>query len=251
MVLLELDNAAFSYDGQCAVSDLSFPLQEADYLCIVGENGSGKSTLVKGILGQLEPSSGKIHRSPQLKPGSIGYLPQQHALQKNFPASVEEVVLSGRLTQKKLLAFYTQADRKAALNALATLGAAELVKARYGELSGGQQQRVLLARALAVGRENLRLLILDEPMNGLDPLIKRELYDIIEQLNHEQGIAIVMVSHDVKAAVAFAENILYLDSRQEYYGNAHAFSHTAAGQELIRDSCSDNCAICGLHREAE
>ncbi|MCL2883525.1 MAG: ABC transporter ATP-binding protein [Coriobacteriia bacterium] len=251
MALLELEHAAFSYDGHCAVSGLSFLLEDADYLCVVGENGSGKSTLVKGMLGQLEPSAGAIRRSALLKRGSIGYLPQQHALQKNFPASVEEVVLSGRLAKKKLFSFYTSADRRAALNALATLGAAELLKARYGELSGGQQQRVLLARALAVGHEDLKLLILDEPMNGLDPLIKRELYDLIETLNREQQIAIVMVSHDVKAAVNFAKNILYLDSRQEYYGNAHAFSHTAVGQELIRDSCSDNCAICGLHRETE
>jgi zinc transport system ATP-binding protein len=250
MTLVELNQVAFGYGGCSAVSDLDFKIEEADYLAVVGDNGSGKTTLIKGLLGQLEPISGTIQKSALLRPGSIGYLPQQHALQKNFPASVEEVVLSGRLARRGILTFSRKRDRQAARSALRVLGAEELINARYCELSGGQQQRILLARALAVGPEYLKLLILDEPMNGLDPHIKRELYELIAELNSDKGIAIVMVSHDVKAAVSFAKNILLLDRSQGYYGDAHAFSHTEIGQELMRDACADNCATCGLIREA-
>lgn len=244
--LITCHNAAFSYEGATVVSGLDFTVCTGDYLCVVGENGSGKSTLIKGILGLKQPSEGTITYAPTLKHNGIGYLPQQSAAQRNFPASVFEVVLSGRLGRKGLLPFFTRHDRTAVAQTLGQLGIANLANSGFGTLSGGQQQRVLLARALCTAPDGLKALILDEPMNGLDPLIKQELYELIEHLNKQQGIAIIMVTHDVQSAVAYASTILLLDRRQEFFGTSHEFQHTAIGQELIRDSCGNHCHICGL-----
>ena len=246
MSLLTCSDVAFSYEGKIVVTGLDFKVDDGDYLCIVGENGSGKSTLIKGLLGLKLPSSGHINYEADLKSGQIGYLPQQNEIQRNFPASVQEVVISGRLGFKGLKPFYSASDRKVVDETLAGLGILELRDCSYGELSGGQQQRVLLARALCTAPDNMRLLILDEPMSGLDPAIKQELYAIIERLNREQGITIIVVTHDVQTAIVYASHILHLSHSQEFFGTTHEFQHTIAGQELIRDSCGGQCAICGL-----
>jgi zinc transport system ATP-binding protein len=246
MALITCSNAEFCYEGTCVVSGLDFTVAAGDYLCVVGENGSGKSTLIKGILGLKHPSAGSIAFGEGLAQHDIGYLPQQSSVQKNFPASVQEVVLSGRLAKRGLRPFYAKADRKAALDVMEQLGIASLKGASFGELSGGQQQRVFLARALCTAPDGLKVLILDEPMNGLDPLIKQELYELIAHINARQGIAIIMVTHDVQSAVNYASHVLLLEGRQEFYGTAHEFQHTTLGQELIRDSCGGHCNICGL-----
>jgi zinc transport system ATP-binding protein len=246
VALITCEGLAFSYGGPLAASDINCRVDAGDYLCIVGGNGSGKSTFVKGVLGLLRPLTGSIRLGVGLRAFDIGYLPQQNSIQRNFPASVQEVVLSGRLGRLGLSPFYRRRDRQAARESLAMLGASELARAGFGELSGGQQQRVLLARALCAAGDGLKLLILDEPMNGLDPHAKQELYATIAELNAQRGIAIMMVTHDVQTATSYASHILVLDGRQEFFGTVHEFQHTGLGLELMRDSCGGSCATCGL-----
>jgi zinc transport system ATP-binding protein len=250
MPLITCENVGFRYEGQLAVSGITCAVEAADYLCIVGENGSGKSTLIRGMLGLLKPSEGTICFDPALRPFDIGYLPQQSAIQRGFPASVLEVVLSGRLSRLGLAPLYSRKDREAARGALELLGITSLAKSGFSELSGGQQQRVLLARALCAADDGLQALILDEPMNGLDPHVKQELYACIADINKRQGIAIVMVTHDVQRAVKVARHILVLSGRQEFFGTTHDFEHTAIGAELLCDACGGTCAVCGLAKGA-
>jgi zinc transport system ATP-binding protein len=246
--LITCEGLAFGYDGVPAVRDVTLTIGAGDYLCVVGGNGSGKSTLIKGLLGLLRPLAGSTRLADGLRPIDIGYLPQQNSIQRNFPANVWEVVLSGRLSRLGLSPVYTRRDREAARAALELLAIAELAKYGFGELSGGQQQRALLARALCAAPDGLRILILDEPMNGLDPHAKQELYTTIAEMNRQQGIAMVMVTHDVQTALEYATHILVLEGHQQFFGTAHEFQHTGLGLELMRDSCGGGCAVCGLAR---
>jgi zinc transport system ATP-binding protein len=246
MPLIVCKDVGFRYEGQLAVSGITCVVDAGDYLCIVGENGSGKSTLVRGMLGLLKPSEGSIRFDAALRPADIGYLPQQNAIQRGFPASVREVVLSGRLGRLGLSPLYARIDRVAAQGALELLGISGLANVGFSELSGGQQQRVLLARSLCSADDGLKILILDEPMNGLDPHVKQEMYACITDLNEKQGIAVVMVTHDVQTAVKFARHMLVLNGSQEFFGTAHDFEHTAVGANLLRDACGGTCAVCGL-----
>lgn len=184
MALISCRDASFSYDGNTAVSGLSFEVHGGDYLCIVGENGSGKSTLVRGLLRLKAPVAGSVLMGDGLKPNEVGYLPQQTAAQKDFPAGVYEVVLSGRLGRRGILPFYSRADKAAAEENIERLGIAGLRNRCYRELSGGQQQRVLLARALCATK---KVLLLDEPAAGLDPVGTRELYRIIEKITAKRA----------------------------------------------------------------
>lgn len=244
--LLSVENLGFSYEGKPAVEGLNFSLALGEYLCIVGENGSGKSTLVNGILGLKRPNTGRIIYSSELKRSDIGYLPQQSLAHTSFPASVLEVVLSGRLGQKGAQPFYSKKDRTFARAALALVGVQELDNQWFGSLSGGQRQRVLLARALSIAPDGLKLLILDEPMNGLDPQARSSLYELIAKLNTRQGIAVIMVTHDVNTAVHFANKILLLSTKQHFFGTTEAFAKHELGIEFMRDACGGHCAICGL-----
>ena len=205
MTLIQCCDLSLGYEGTCVLSHLELSVQEGDYLAIVGENGAGKSTLLKGILGLIRPTGGHIHF--HLPPKEIGYLPQQTPIQRDFPASVMEVVLSGLLAAKGYAPFYTRADRETALAKLRLLGAEDLANRCYRELSGGQQQRVLLARALCATR---KMLLLDEPVSGLDPKVTAEMYALIEKLNREDGITVIMISHDIAAAVKYASHILHI-----------------------------------------
>lgn len=173
-MIFECENVTLGYENKIVTSNLSFTIDKGDYVCIVGENGTGKSTLVKTILGLIKPLEGKMN----LKEGKIGYLPQQTMIQKDFPASVWEVVLSGNLNNKRKIPFYTKADRQEAMKNMEKLGITNLKKTCYGELSGGQQQRVLLARALCAMSN---VLILDEPVTGLDPTATKEMYELIKE----------------------------------------------------------------------
>ena len=230
MAFITCRDAAFSYEGNLAVKGLNFEINAADYLCVVGENGSGKTTLIKGLLGLKSPSSGSITTGDGLKKSEVGYLPQQTAPQKDFPASVFEVVLSGRLNSRGLKPFYSQNDREIALDNLRRLGVENLKSHCYRELSGGQQQRVLLARALCASK---RLIILDEPAAGLDPIAVNDMYSLISSLNKETGIAVVMVSHDIRAAVKYASHILHLKSSQEFYGTAIEYLDSDIGKAFL------------------
>lgn len=229
MSLLTCQNVAFSYEGITVLSGIDFEVHEGEYLCIVGENGAGKSTLLKGILGLKKPSAGQILQGNGLKPDEIGYLPQQTAAQKDFPASVTEVVQSGRLNALGMKPFYSRTDRTDAEEKMELLGISDLKHHCYRDLSGGQQQRVLLARALCATR---KLLLLDEPVTGLDPVMTAGLYQVIRRLHEEQKITVIMVSHDIQGAVAQADHILHLGSTQLFYGRKDAYVSSEIGQRF-------------------
>jgi len=207
MSQLICQNLSLGYDGKEIINNLNFSVNSGDYLCIIGENGSGKTTLMKTLLGLHKPMGGTIEMGDGLKQNEIGYLPQQTVVQKDFPASVYEIVLSGCQSRCGLRPFYNQVEKSLALEAMGKMNILPLQKRCYRELSGGQQQRVLLARALcATGK----LLLLDEPVSGLDPKVTQEMYQLIETLNKKDGITVIMISHDLNAAIAYASHILYI-----------------------------------------
>lgn len=203
--LLSCRDVSLGYEGHTVWEHLTFSVHSGEYLCIVGENGSGKSTLLKSLLGLLPPLKGVIRRSDTA--GAVGYLPQQTQAQRDFPATVSEVVLSGFLSARGRRFFYSAAEKSQALMHMGKLGILELKDRCYRELSGGQQQRVLLARALCATQ---KMLLLDEPVSGLDPKVTAEMYTLIEKLNREDGITVIMISHDVAAAVRYASHILHI-----------------------------------------
>lgn len=229
MALITCKDLAFSYSGDTVLSGVNFAVNAGDYLCVVGENGSGKSTLMRGLLGLKEPSSGTITYGDGLKPNEIGYLPQQTDMQRDFPASVFEVVLSGRLNSLGRRFFYSKEDRAQAERNLERMGMLEYKKRCYQELSGGQQQRVLLARALCA---TSKLLLLDEPVAGLDPVAMGEMYNLLKLINLCDGVTVVMVSHDVNAALRYATHILQLGHTQLYFGSAHDYVRSDAAKIL-------------------
>ena len=213
MQQLICQNLDLGYDGKIVVSDLSFTVNAGDYLCIVGDNGSGKSTLMKTMLRLLPPISGTITTGGGLKPNEIGFLPQQTMVQKDFPASVREVVRSGCLSRSGLRPFYNKEEKQLAEENMEKLGILYIAKSCYRELSGGQQQRVLLARALCATK---KILLLDEPAAGLDPKAGIELYDLITKLNNS-GTTIIMISHDIAASVKYASHILHIGSQSALF----------------------------------
>ena len=213
--LIVCRDVSLGYEGQTVLSHLNLTIRDGDYLCIVGDNGSGKSTLLRGLLGLLAPQSGEILRAPELERGAVGYLPQQTRAQRDFPATVLEVALSGCLNQKGSRFFYTRAPKSQALMNLGKLGVLEWKDKSYRELSGGQQQRVLLARALCAAG---RLLILDEPITGLDPAAAQDLYKTLSYLNTKEGMAIVMVTHDLGPALRSARSVLHIGQRGTFLG---------------------------------
>ncbi|MFP3152969.1 metal ABC transporter ATP-binding protein [Lachnospiraceae bacterium ZAX-1] len=226
MALITCKDASFAYEGNVAVSGLDFKIHSGDYLCVVGENGSGKSTLIKGLLRLKTPSAGSISTGDGLKANEIGYLPQQTAAQKDFPASAYEVVLSGRLSQRGILPFYAKADQTAAEANIKRLGIGNLRNRCYRELSGGQQQRVLLARALCATK---KMLLLDEPIAGLDPVATQELYREIDRINRDEGLTVIMVSHDIQSAVKYASHILHLRNKQVFFGTTAKYTASTIG----------------------
>lgn len=230
--LISCRNLAFSYEDVDVIKDLSFTISEGDYLCIVGENGSGKSTLTKGLLGLKVPDKGKIIFSDELKRKDIGYLPQQTPAQKDFPASVFEVVLSGRLNSRGMKPFYSKQDKRIAHDNIKRLGIEELLKRSYRDLSGGQQQRVLLARALCAGK---KMLLLDEPVTGLDPIVTDEMYKLILELNRKENITIIMVSHDITSAVRYATHILHLNDDKSFFGTTKEYMKSPMGQYFFAE----------------
>ena len=228
--IIKCEHTDFGYENHDAVIDLNLEIYPGDYLCVVGENGSGKSTLIKGMLGLLKPTGGSLSVADELKCGGIGYLPQQTAAQKDFPATVQEVVLSGTLSRRGNRPFYSRAERKLAAHNLERLGIEHLKQKCYRELSGGQQQRVLIARALCATEQ---LLILDEPITGLDPSAIQDFYHLIKKLNKEDGITIIMVSHDIGNVISQATKILHLHRRVVFCGTAEAYRQSVAGKEFL------------------
>lgn len=220
MAQLTCENLKLGYDGNVIIDNLSFSVNSGDYLCIVGENGSGKTTLMQTILKLKAPISGKIVLSDGLKQTEIGYLPQQTALQKDFPASVYEIVISGCLNKCGFRPFYSKKEKTLALENMKKMGIAHLAKCCYRELSGGQQQRVLLARALC---STSKMLLLDEPVSGLDPKVTAQMYDLIAKLNKEDKITVIMISHDIETAVKYASHILHICHGPYFFGKTEDY----------------------------
>ena len=231
-ILLSCRDASLGYEKEPLLEHLSFSVAPGDYVCIVGENGSGKSTLLKSLLGLIAPISGEID-CPAQRAGELGYLPQQTAAQRDFPATVEEVVLSGFLNRHGRRLLYSGKERSAALMHMGKLGILELRDRCYRELSGGQQQRVLLCRALCAAKE---LLILDEPVTGLDPAAAQDLYKTLRYLNESEHMAILMVTHDMPAALREAKNILHIGRRGWFYGTVAEYLSSPAGKRFGGDA---------------
>ena len=230
MSIVTCKDISIEYDGKVAVDQVSFTIEQGDYLCIVGENGSGKSTLVKALMGLLKLKSGEIEINKELTLGRIGYLPQQADSQKDFPASVYEIVLSGCIKSKGLRPFYNVKEKQRVKDNLERLNIYDLRHKSYRELSGGQQQRVLLARALCATDS---LLVLDEPVTGLDPVVTAELYDIIEELNRRDHVTIIMVSHDVRMATKGANKILQMGRKVVFFGKTKEYINTSYAKALL------------------
>lgn len=219
MAQLTCQNLCVGYDGKSVLQDLNFEVFAGGYLCIVGENGSGKSTLMKTILGLQPPISGRILTGDGLRKNEIGYLPQQTVIQKDFPTSVREIVLSGCQGRCGSRPFYNKEEKKLAADAMEKMQITPLAKRCYRTLSGGQQQRVLLSRALCATR---KMLLLDEPVSGLDPKVTAEMYTLIHRLNDEDGITVVMISHDLNAALQYASHILHI-GHTVFFGTKAAY----------------------------
>ena len=227
MSQIECRNLVLGYEKHIVAEEINFSVDKGDYLCILGENGSGKSTLIKTLLGLTKPLSGEICFGDRLRAQEIGYLPQQTLAQRDFPASVWEIVLSGCLNRSGLRPFYTKLEKEIARENIEQLGISHLAKRCYRELSGGQQQRVLLARALCATR---KMLLLDEPVAGLDPKATAELYEVIYELNQKHGTTIVMVSHDIMAAVPYASHVLHLSNKPLFFGRKEDYIKSPVGQ---------------------
>ena len=213
MALLKCTDLTLGYAARTVVKDLSFEVNEGDYLCIVGDNGSGKTTLMKALLGLNPLISGSIVVGQGINRNEIGYLPQQTDLQRDFPASVREVVMSGFAGKSRGFGYTKQMKTECAEN-LEKMGISHLARRSYRELSGGQQQRVLLARALCATE---KLILLDEPVAGLDPHVTAEMYAVIERINREDGVTVIMISHDIAAAMKYATHILDI-GRTRFFG---------------------------------
>lgn len=227
MAQLICRDVSLGYSGKIILENLNFSVNSGDYLCIIGENGSGKTTLMKTLLNLHSPLSGKIITSDGLKPNEIGYLPQQTVVQRDFPASVYEIVLSGCISRMGFRPFYNKKEKSLAKTNMEKMGITHLSKRCYRELSGGQQQRVLLARALCATQ---KVLLLDEPVSGLDPRVTNEMYTLINNLNKQDGITIIMISHDIHATVKYASHILHIGD-SVFFGTKEEYLNS----KFIRD----------------
>lgn len=222
------NNLSIGYDGTTILSDVNFAVNKGDYLCILGENGSGKSTLMKTILGLQKQLSGDIKFADGVSQNEIGYLPQQTTIQRDFPASVEEIVISGCQGRMRFCSLYTKKERSLAENNIERMHLKDIRKKCYRELSGGQQQRVLLARALCATQ---KILLLDEPVAGLDPKVTSEMYELIKELNKE-GLSVIMITHDVQAAIKYATHILHIKEKP-FFGTKGEYMNTSVGKSFI------------------
>jgi zinc transport system ATP-binding protein len=226
MAQLSCKGLSLGYDGKVVAEGINFSVNAGDYLCVVGENGSGKSTLIKTLLKLMPPLSGNISAGDGLKHCGFGYIPQQSGAQKDFPASVREVVMSGLLNRRGLRPFYNSHEKKAAEDSMKKLGISKLAGRCYRELSGGQQQRALLARALCAASQ---ILLLDEPAAGLDPIAAEEMYGLISRLN-KSGLTIIMISHDIGASIKYASHILHIgNGKPLFFGTPECYVKNKIG----------------------
>ena len=236
-MIFECKDVTLGYENKVVAKNLNFKIDQGDYLCVVGENGTGKSTLTKTLLGLIKPLNGEVIANVQGKNHKgVGYLPQQTQAQKDFPASVWEVVLSGVLNNDHRCPFYNKKDKAEAEKNMEKLNILDLKKRCYRELSGGQQQRVLLARALCATDS---VLILDEPVTGLDPAASMELYETIKDLNKKENVTIIMVSHDIKNALNYATHILHLEQENDFFGTVEEYKKSNVSNMFLGGVAND------------
>ena len=236
-MIFECKDVTLGYENNGVAKNLNFKIDQGDYLCVVGENGTGKSTLIKTLLGLIKPLNGEVIANVQGKNHKgVGYLPQQTQAQKDFPASVWEVVLSGVLNNDHRCPFYNKKDKAEAEKNMEKLNILDLKKRCYRELSGGQQQRVLLARALCATDS---VLILDEPVTGLDPAASMEFYETIKDLNKKENVTIIMVSHDIKNALNYATHILHLEQENDFFGTVEEYKKSNVSNMFLGGVAND------------
>lgn len=236
-MIFECKDVTLGYENKVVAKNLNFKIDQGDYLCVVGENGTGKSTLIKTLLGLIKPLNGEVIANVQGKNHKgVGYLPQQTQAQKDFPASVWEVVLSGVLNNDHRCPFYNKKDKAETEKNMEKLNILDLKKRCYRELSGGQQQRVLLARALCATDS---VLILDEPVTGLDPAASMELYETIKDLNKKENVTIIMVSHDIKNALNYATHILHLEQENDFFGTVEEYKKSNVSNMFLGGAAND------------
>lgn len=236
-MIFECKDVTLGYENKVVAKNLNFKIDQGDYICVVGENGTGKSTLIKTLLGLIKPLNGEVIANVQGKNHKgVGYLPQQTQAQKDFPASVWEVVLSGVLNNDHRCPFYNKKDKAEAEKNMEKLNILDLKKRCYRELSGGQQQRVLLARALCATDS---VLILDEPVTGLDPAASMELYETIKDLNKKENVTIIMVSHDIKNALNYATHILHLEQENDFFGTVEEYKKSNVSNMFLGGAAND------------
>lgn len=236
-MIFECKDVTLGYKNKVVAKNLNFKIDQGDYLCVVGENGTGKSTLIKTLLGLIKPLNGEVIANVQGKNHKgVGYLPQQTQAQKDFPASVWEVVLSGVLNNDHRCPFYNKKDKAEAEKNMEKLNILDLKKRCYRELSGGQQQRVLLARALCATDS---VLILDEPVTGLDPAASMEFYETIKDLNKKENVTIIMVSHDIKNALNYATHILHLEQENDFFGTVEEYKKSNVSNMFLGGVAND------------
>lgn len=230
MAILTVENLSKKFSGEYVLRDISFSLNKSECLYIVGENGSGKTTLIKLLLGLIDATKGSI-KFDGVKKNQIGYMPQQNAIQSDFPACVNEIVMSGFLNKTSLFSFYSKKHRQRAKEIMEKLHIADIERLSFRDLSGGQKQRVLLARALAAAEE---ILLLDEPMTALDPLASAEFYEILEQLKKD-GVTLIIISHDVHCAVKYGDKIMHLGRDHIFFGTTHDYCHSSIGRKMLME----------------
>ena len=236
-MIFECKDVTLGYENKVVAKNLNFKIDQGDYLCVVGENGTGKSTLIKTLLGLIKPLNGEVIANVQGKNHKgVGYLPQQTQAQKDFPASVWEVVLSGVLNNDHRCPFYNKKDKAEAEKNMEKLNILDMKKRCYRELSGGQQQRVLLARALCATDS---VLILDEPVTGLDPAASMEFYETIKDLNKKENVTIIMVSHDIKNALNYATHILHLEQENDFFGTVEEYKKSNVSNMFLGGVAND------------
>ena len=229
MAYITCEDLALGYEGKAVTEHIHFTVNKGDYLCIIGENGAGKSTLMKTLLRLIQPISGTIETGDGLSAYEVGYLPQQTALQRDFPASVDEIVMSGFLGRMGLRPFYNKAEKKEAHELMEKTRITDLADRCYRQLSGGQQQRVLLTRALCATR---KILLLDEPVSGLDPVATADMYQIINELNKEDRVTIIMISHDIGEVATYASHVLHI-GQKVFFGTKEEYLESKIGKRLV------------------
>lgn len=229
---LTCKNITMAYDRITIMEDVNMEVCEGDYVSIVGENGTGKSSLIKGILGLVPLKKGEIIYGEGISKKNIGYLPQQTPAQNDFPASVMEVILSGCLGKSGFAPFYPAKAKKEVRKVMERLGITESAKKIFGSLSGGQKQRVLLARALMATD---KILFLDEPIAGLDPLVTAEFYEIIADLNKKDNLTIIMVSHDIENAMRYSNKIFHMGEKDYFFGSKEEYKNSIQAKVFLTE----------------